>query len=206
MKKRIRDNKKYFCPHRSLTSGLSGNNGSSSAIAPGDKLISVYELGELSSMHPLSSTSTLKTSLKSHRANNLNIEDESAPCRANDVSLGECQAVGIQPVPSSSYSSSSILNQQLLTLPSKNNGNSNSEPLLCTSTLSSMASMQQHRVVNDLSITDNEVAHRCAKDISPGECQTACRIHSPPSFFRSPKIHLLSDSSSSNSDSGVSIL
>lgn len=176
------------------------------SINSGDHLISMYDLGELSSIHSLGSTSTLpsKTSLKSHRANNLNIvEVEGASRRANDVSLGECQAAGIHPVPLSPYSSPSVLNQQPLL--SNNNGNSNSDPLLCAST-SSMANVKQYRLVNDLSVMDGEASQRCANDVSPGECQIASTVHSTSSFFLSPVINLSSNSSSSSSDSGVSFL
>ncbi|XP_032687906.1 uncharacterized protein LOC116852037 isoform X2 [Odontomachus brunneus] len=184
---------------RSTPTMLPGNSINSS-----DHLISMYDLGEISNIRSLGSTTTLpsKTSLKSHRANNLNIvEVEGTPRRTNDVSLGECQAAGIHPVPSSPYSSPSVLNQQPLTLLSNNNGGNNSDPLLCASTSSSMAGVKQYRLVNDLSVTDGEASQRCANDVSPGECQVAGNVHSTPSFLFSPVIHL-SSSSSSSSDSG----
>lgn len=187
---------------RSMPSALPGNSG---ATMPGDQLMPMYELGEL---HALGSASTLssKASLKSHRTNNLNVvEVEGTPRRANDVSLGECQAAGLHPVSSSPYSSPGVLNQQSLTLLSSGNGNSNSDPLLCVSTLSSMAGVRQHRLVNGLSVTaDGEAAQRCTNDVSPGECPTAGRVHTPSSFYRSPTLNLSSNSSSSSSDIGVS--
>ncbi|EFN83733.1 uncharacterized protein LOC105183913 isoform X1 [Harpegnathos saltator] len=186
---------------RSIPSMLPGNSGTT---LPGDQLTPMYELGEISGIHPLGSTLTLssKASLKSHRANNLNVvEVESPSRRANDVSLGECQVTGIHPISSSSYSSPSVLNQQPLALLTNNNGSSNSDPLLCASALSSMASIKQHRL-NSLSVADNESAQRCTNDVSPGECQAAGGVHSPSSFYLSPTTNLSSNSSSSSSDSG----
>lgn len=195
---------------RSVPNVLSGNSGSSGATMPGDQFMSMYELGELSSMHPLGSTSTLssKVSLKSHHANNLNVvEVEGAPRRSNDVSLGECQTAGLHPIPSSPYSSPSVLAQQPLSLLSNNNGSSNSDPLLCVSTLSSMASVQQvserHRLANSMSVTDGEAAQRCTNDVSPGECSSAVRVRTSSTFYLSPTLNISSNSSSS--DSGVSI-
>ncbi|XP_025157581.1 E3 ubiquitin-protein ligase TRIM37 isoform X2 [Harpegnathos saltator] len=78
---------------------------------------------------------------------------------------------------------------------------SNSDPLLCASALSSMASIKQHRL-NSLSVADNESAQRCTNDVSPGECQAAGGVHSPSSFYLSPTTNLSSNSSSSSSDSG----
>lgn len=169
------------------------------------------ELGELSSIHTLSSTSTLsskmplKTPLKTHRTNNnLNVieaESISSPRRGNDMSFGECQATGIHLAPSSSpYSSPNVLGQQSLNLLSKNSA---SDPLLSTSTLSSMTS-NAHRV-NGSNVAEGEAAQHCANDASPGECQAAnTGVHSPSSFYLSPTLNL--SSSSSSSDSGVSIV
>lgn len=170
------------------------------------------ELGELSGIHTLSSTSTLsskmplKTPLKTHRTNNnLNVieaESISSPRRVNDMSLGECQTTGIHLASSSSpYSSPNVLGQQPLNLLSKNSA---SDPLLSTSTLSSMTS-NAHRV-NGSNVAEGETAQHYANDASSGECQAAnTGVHSPSSFYLSPTLNL-SSSSSSSSDSGVSIV
>lgn len=160
------------------------------------------ELSELSSMHTLSSTTTLpsKTSLKTHRAN-LNVieaENISSPRRANDTSSEECQATGIHLVSSSSpYSSPNVLGHQPLNLLSNNSA---SDPLLSTSVLSSMTS-NVHRV-NSSSVAESEAAQRCTNDASPRECQAANSVHSPSSFYLSP-LNLSSDSSISSSDVSI---
>ncbi|XP_012225328.1 serine-rich adhesin for platelets-like isoform X2 [Linepithema humile] len=182
---------------RLISSALSGN----SATMPGDQLMPMCELGEISGIHSLSSASTLssKTSLKAHRAsNNLNVveaDNTSSPRRANNISLGECQAAGIHLNPSSSpYSSPSIFGQQPLNLLSKNSA---SDPLLSVSALSSMTG-NTHRV----NIVEGDVAQRCTNNVSPGECQ-AGDVHSSSSFYLSPTLNL-SSSSSSSSDGELS--
>lgn len=173
---------------------------------PSDQLIPMCDLGELSGMHSLSSTSTLSSKTpKAHRpSSNLNViepESTSSPRRANDMSLGECQAAGIHLVSSTSpYSSPNVLSQQPLNLLSNNSA---SDPLLSASALSSMTS-NAHRV-NGPSVAESEAAQRCANNASPGECQAVnAGVHSPSSFYLSPTLNL-SSSSSSSSDSGVSI-
>jgi len=163
------------------------------------------DLSELSGMHTLASTLTLpsKVPLKTHRANsNLNVievENISSPRRANDMSLGECQAVYL--ASSSPYSPNVLtITQKPLNLSSNNSA---SDPLLSTSALPSMTS-NMHRV-NDSNVAD-EVTQRCANNVSPGECQTAnTGVHSSSSFYLSPTLNL-SSSSSSSSDSGVSVI
>lgn len=160
-------------------------------------------------MHLLdSTTSTLsKTSLKTHRAsNNLNIieaESSPSPRRANDVSLGECQAAKTRLTFSSSpYSSPGdvLTGQQPLNLLFNN---STSDPLLSMSTLSSVTDNQ--RINGCLTVTKSEAAQRCTNDASPGECrETAAARVTSPSFYLSSTLNL-SSSSSSSSDSGVSI-
>jgi len=163
------------------------------------------ELGELSGVHTLSSTSTLssKTPLKTHRANsNLNVieaESTSSPRRINDMSL---EVTGIHLASSSTpYSSPNVLGQQPLNLLSNNSA---SDPLLCSGSVLPLMTSNVHRV-NGSSIAEGEAAQRCANDASPGECQTAnTSVHSPSSFYLSPMLNL-SSSSSSSSDSGVSV-
>lgn len=168
----------------------------------------MYELNELSDMHLLDSTTSTnlsKTLLKTHRAsNNLNIieaESNSSSRRNNDTSLGECQAKIHLNFSSSPYSSPGdvLTGQQPLNL---SFNNSTSDPLLSTSTLSSVTDNQR---INGLTVTDGEVAQRCTNDVSPGECReiAAAGTHSP-SFYLSSTLNLSSNSSSS-SESGVSI-
>lgn len=87
-----------------------------------DQLMPMCELGELSNMRPLGSSSTLssissKTSLKQQRVNNLSvIEPESHNLHStNDGSSGDCVAASANS-PSPSYSSPTVLNQQPLNL------------------------------------------------------------------------------------------
>ncbi|XP_011863279.1 PREDICTED: E3 ubiquitin-protein ligase TRIM37-like [Vollenhovia emeryi] len=188
-------------PVRSIPTTLPSNIGNSTI--PGDQLLSMCDLGELSSMHTLGSTSTLSSkTLKTHRANsNLNIieaESSSSPRRVNDMALGERQAVGIH-LASSPYSSPNVLSQKPLNLLSNNSA---SDPLLSASTLSSMTS-SAHRA-NGSNVAEGVAAQRCANNASPGECQTAnTGVRSPSSFYchLSPTLNL-SSSSSSSSDSG----
>jgi len=166
------------------------------------------ELGELSGVHILSSTSTLssKTPLKTHHVNSnpnvIEAESTSSPHRINDMSLGECQATGIHLASTSTpYSSPNVLNQQPLNLLSNNSA---SDPLLCSGSVLPLMTSNVHRV-NGSSIAEGEAAQRCANDASSGECQTAnTSVHSPSSFYLSPMLNL-SSSSSSSSDSGVSV-
>lgn len=189
---------------RSAPSALSVNSNCSTISS--DQLTPICELEELSNVHTLGSTS--KTSLKLHRANNTNVvEIEDNPRRTNDVSLGECQTTGAHPT-SSSYSSSSMLNQQPLNLPLPNNTNSSSgsnDSLLSTTTLSSITNVKQHRTINNLNVTEAETVQRCTNDASPGECQASGGLRSSSSFYLSPTLNLSSSSSSSSSDSGVSL-
>ncbi|XP_012540959.2 uncharacterized protein LOC105839299 [Monomorium pharaonis] len=184
-------------PVRSIPSTLLNGNSTTS-----DQLMPMCELGELTGMHVLSSTSTLP--LKTHRTNsNLNvIEDEStpSPCRANDISLGECQNAGLHLASSSSpYSSPNMLSQPLNLL----SGNSASDPLLSVSALSSMTSNRDAHRVNGSNVVESEIAQRCVNNASPGECQAAnTGVHSSSSFYMSPTLHLSSSSSSSSSESG----
>lgn len=163
---------------------------------PGDQLMPMCELGEISGIHSLNSASTLssKTSLKTHRAsNNLNVvetDNTSSPRRTNNISLGECQAAGIHLNSSSSpYSTPNVFGQQPLNLLSKNSA---SDPLLSVSALSSMTS-NTHRMLN----AEGDVAQRCTNNVSPGECQTG-DVHSTSSFYLSPTLNLSSSSSSSS--------
>ncbi|XP_070150409.1 uro-adherence factor A isoform X2 [Polyergus mexicanus] len=193
-------------PIRSIPSTFSNNN-NSNTIIPSDQLLPMCKLNELSSMHLLdSTTSTLsKMSLKTHRAsNNLNIieaESSPSPRRANDVSLGECQAVKTCLTFSSSpYSSPGdiLTGQQPLNL---SFNNSTSDPLLSVSTLSSVTDNQ--RINGCLTVIKGEAAQHCTNVASPGECRktTAARVTSP-SFYLSSTLNLSSSSSSSSSDSG----
>ncbi|XP_029665454.1 uncharacterized protein LOC115236876 isoform X1 [Formica exsecta] len=192
-------------PIRSIPSTFSSNN-NSNTIIPSDQLLSMCELNELSSMHLLDSTTStlLKTSLKTHRAsNNLNIieaESSPSPRRANDVSLGECLAAKTRLTFSSSpYSSPGdvLTGQQPLNLLFNN---STSDPLLSMSTLSSVTDNQ--RINGCLTVTKSEAAQRCTNDASPGECrETAAARVTSPSFYLSSTLNL-SSSSSSSSDSG----
>ncbi|XP_076232623.1 uncharacterized protein LOC143178072 isoform X3 [Calliopsis andreniformis] len=95
-------------------------NGGTSGTISRDQLMSKCELGELSNIRPLGSSSTLssissKTSLKQHRMNNLNvIEPESSNLHStNDGPAGDCHATGAHS-PSPSFSSPTVLNQQPL--------------------------------------------------------------------------------------------
>lgn len=181
-----------------IRSHIIPSNGINGTTMPGELMV-MCELGELSSTCPLSSTSS-KTSLKSHRGNS-NGEVDGITCRVNDITHG--QVARILPTPSS-YSSPNVVNQQSFNLLSTAIGNSNSDPLLCTSALTSMASVKQHRI--GLSIAEDEAAQRCANDASPGEYrEVAGGIHSPSSFYLTSKLNLSSNSSSSSSsDNGVS--
>lgn len=198
----------YFVSSRSMQpSVIPGNGGSTANSTTGDQLMPICELEELSSStrSPIIGSTSSKTLLKPHRANNPHIvEAESAPPRrVNDVSQGECQAAGILPV-TSSYSSPSILNQQPLSLLSTVINNSSSDPLLCGTPLSSMTSVKQHRVVGLNVREDETAAQRRANDASPGECREAA-VHSP-SFYLPSTLNLSSNSSSSSSsDNGVSV-
>lgn len=185
-----------FCP---VDRSMPGTLANSSGMMSGDQLMPMCELGELSSMHALGSTSAMsKMSLKSHRAsNNLNvveIDNTSLLRRANDISLGECSAAGLHLASSSPYSPNVQPSLNLMT------NNSASDPLLSTSALSSITG-NTHRV----NVTESEAAQRC-NDTSPGECQVATGdgVHSPSPFYLSPTLNL-SSSSSSSSESGVSI-
>jgi len=192
-------NYNIFISSRLIPNALSGNSGAISM--PVDQLMPMCELGEISSIHSLNSTSTLssKTSLKTHRAsNNLNVvetDNTSSPRRANNTSVGESQAAGIHLNSSLlPYSSPPVFGQQLnLNLLSKNSA---SDPLLSVSALSSMR--DTHRV----NIAEGDVAQRCANNVSPGECLTG-DVHSSLSCYLSPTLNL--SSSSSSSSDGVSI-
>lgn len=163
---------------------------------PGDQLMPTCEFGTISSVHSLNSASTL-SSLKTHRAsNNLNVvetDNTLSPRRANNISLGESQAVEIHLNSSSSpYSSPNVFGQQPLNLLSKNSA---SDPLLSVSALSSMTS-SAHRA-NDLDIVEDDTVQRCTDNISPGECQPGDTRRPPSPFY-------LSSNSSSSSSDGVS--
>ena len=96
--------------------------GSNGGAMPGDQLMPMCDLGELSNMRPLGSSSTLssissKTSLKQHRVNNLSVVEPESPNLhgTNDGSAGDCQATSAHS-PCPSYSSPTVLNQQPLNL------------------------------------------------------------------------------------------
>jgi len=195
------NNKTFY--NRSIPNTLSNNNDATIS----SELMPMCELGELSGVHTLTSSSTLSSKpLKTHRANsNLNVieaESTSSPRRINDMSLEECQVTGIHLASSSTpYSSPNVLGQQPLNLLSNNSA---SDPLLCSGSVLPLMTSNVHRV-NGSSIAEGETAQRCANDASPGECQTAnTSVHSPSSFYLSPMLNL-SSSSSSSSDSGVSV-
>lgn len=107
----------FFC-NRSVQN-VHPNGGNSGAMSR-DQLMPICELGELSNMRPLGSSSTIssissKTSLKQHRVNNLTVVEAESPNLhgTNDNSVGDCQANGTHS-PSPSYSSPTVLNQQPL--------------------------------------------------------------------------------------------
>ncbi|XP_017882456.1 E3 ubiquitin-protein ligase TRIM37-like isoform X2 [Ceratina calcarata] len=109
-------------------SGSGGSNGVSS-----DQLMPMCELGELSNMRPLGSSSTLssissKTSLKQHRPNNLSVIEAESPNlhSTNDGSAGDCPATSAHS-PSPSYSSPTVLNQQPLNLLSSSSSSDSGE-------------------------------------------------------------------------------
>ncbi|CAL7947562.1 unnamed protein product [Xylocopa violacea] len=115
---------------RSAQNVISGgiNGGVSS-----DQLMPMCELGELSNMRPLGSSSTLssissKTSLKQHRANNLGMVEAESPSlhNANDGPAGDCPATSVHS-PSPSYSSPTVLNQQPLNLLSSSSSSDSGE-------------------------------------------------------------------------------
>ncbi|XP_043253981.1 E3 ubiquitin-protein ligase TRIM37-like [Colletes gigas] len=102
----------------------SGNN---NATMSGDQLMPMCELGELSNIRPLGSSSTLssissKTSLKQHR-----VKPESPNLHStNDGLPGDCQTTGAHS-PSPSFSSPTVLNQQPLNLLSSSSSSDSGE-------------------------------------------------------------------------------
>ncbi|KAG7209064.1 hypothetical protein KM043_015221 [Ampulex compressa] len=91
---------------------------SGASAMSGDQLMSMCDLGDLSNIRPLGSSSTLssissKKSVKQHGGNNLNIAEAETPILhgANDSLVGECQTNATHS-PSPSYSSPTVLNQQ----------------------------------------------------------------------------------------------
>ena len=116
---------------RSVQNMLPG--GSNGGAISGDQLMPMCDLGELSNMRPLGSSSTLssissKTSLKQHRVNNLSVVEPESPNLhgTNDGSAGDCQATSAHS-PCPSYSSPTVLNQQPLNLLSSSSSSDSGE-------------------------------------------------------------------------------
>nr|XP_031849605.1 E3 ubiquitin-protein ligase TRIM37-like isoform X3 [Nomia melanderi] len=109
---------------RSLQNVLSG--GSNSGVMAGDQLMPMCQLGNVSNIRPLGSSSTLssissKTSLKQHRG-----KPESPNLHNTNDSSGECQTNSAHS-PSPSYSSPTVLNQQPLNLLSSSSSSDSGE-------------------------------------------------------------------------------
>ncbi|XP_076387093.1 uncharacterized protein LOC100879152 isoform X4 [Megachile rotundata] len=119
------------CTSRSVQNVLPGGSNNNALV--GDQLMPMCEIGELSNMRPLGSTSTLssissKTSLKQHRINNLSVVEAESPNlhSTNDGSSGDCPATDAHS-PSPSYSSPTVLNQQPLNLLSSSSSSDSGE-------------------------------------------------------------------------------